>query len=298
MPQRPPNAWTMAQMITSLEGQSEANRERARAYLTRLMFLDCNCWKEGSLSPKDLRVSSWVLLGLSHLGYFATNEQLSFLINTMQVDGWWAIYTEYPNGAESHVEEKYASTYATALSVLALDAQLRMGTADPAKKARVSDAVRRGRAWLLKTRVPEKAIWWDYPFNDAKSESTGISGLVLHVLHRTSNNATELHEIDARWLQGLPELVMDPKHSEKSSVSMDAFGLPDPSSQFPLQWAIIATVDAYPSGTLLQKAKAIVWIDSIANDFDSLAKGVMGEKDWAAAEFLIALRHLDGRAVI
>jgi hypothetical protein len=297
-PQHSPNAWTMAQMAISLEGQSQVNKEHVQRFLSDLMSPDCNCWHEGSQSPKDLRVSTWVLIGMSRLGLSASDEQLDFLLNTMQPDGWWTIYTEHPNKGGMPINQKYASTYATALSLLALSLQSQLKNADPIKKEKVKDAIKRGRNWLLKTRLIGRARWSDYPFNDDKSETLGVTGLVLHVLHSTSENANELNEIDQLWLDDLPGLKMDAKGRETSSVVIDTFNLRDPSSQFPLQWSIVATVDAYPSGTSLQKAKAIVWLDNIAENFEDLAKGVIGETDWIAAELLIALRYLQGEKVI
>ncbi len=150
----------------------------------------------------------------------------------------------------------------------------------------------------MKTRVPGKARWTDYPFNDSRSETLGATGFVIHVLHHVSANAEELQSIDRLWLDDLPTLKMDAKGRENSAVVIDSFTLRDPTSQFPIQWSVIATVDAYPSGTSLQKAKATVWVDGIAGDADELAKGVIGDTDWIAAELLIALRYLQGEKVI
>ena len=104
--------------------------------------------------------------------------------------------------------------------------------------------------------------------------------------------------MDQAWLDSLPNLERDAKASEVSKVVIDSFNLRDPSNQFPLQWSMIATADAYPSGSSLQRAKAIVWLDDIASNFEDIGKGVIGNTDWLASELLISLRILRGDKVI
>jgi serine/threonine protein kinase/class 3 adenylate cyclase len=297
-PRRNPNAWTMSQMVTALEGRSAVNIEYVRSFLAKLVSTECGCWRESPSSPKDLRVSSWVLLGMSRLGLSVNEDQLDFLLNTIHADGWWPIYTEYPKAEGIPITQEYASTYATAMAVLSLQAQSELGKFNPDQNAKVKDALKRGRIWLLKTRMTGEAKWWDYPFNESRSYSLGISGLVLHVLHRTTSTESELKEIDEVWLHNLPNLEMNANARESSQVVVDAFTLRDPSTQFPLQWSIIATADAYASGSSLQRAEAVVWLDNIARNFEELATGVIGNIDWTASELLVSLRYLQDDKII
>jgi serine/threonine protein kinase len=297
-PKRGPNAWTMSQMAVALEGVNQVDKQSLQRFLTDRMSPDCNCWREGANNPKDLRVSGWVLLGMTKAGLSVDDAQIDFFLGNQQPEGWWTIYTDYPHGMGGVLDRRYASTYATAITVLALDSLLHTTQMAASRQEVIQNAVTRARIWLMNTRVPAAARWWDYPFNENKSVSLGISGLVLHVLHKNVGNTADLKAIDQLWLNSLPALTKEAKAREVSDVVIDPFNVRDPSNQFPFQWSVIATVDSYPNGDSMQRAKAIVWTDDFASSFGEMAKSVTGNTDWIASELLISLRFLQGQQVI
>jgi hypothetical protein len=288
----------MSQMAVALEGLNQIDKQSLQRFLTERMVRDCSCWREGVNNPKDLRVSGWVLLGMTKAGFSVSDAQVDFFLSTQQPDGWWMIYTDYPNGVGVPLDQRYASTYATAITVLALDSLLHTAQLEVSRHDTIQNAINRGLTWLMNTRVPGEARWWDYPFNENKSKSVGISGLVLHVLHKNPGSTADLKVIDELWLNSLPALNKDAKAREGTDVVIDPFNVRDPTNQFLLQWSLIATIDSFPDGSSLQRAKAIVWTDNLASGFGEMAKGVIGNTDWIASEFLMSLRSLQGHKVI
>jgi hypothetical protein len=62
-----------------------------------------------------------------------------------------------------------------------------------------------------------------------------------------------------------------------------------------LQWALVATVDAYAAGNLAQRAAAVQWIERILKP--ALLGPEVRSQRWVAAELLFALAHLQAHVV-
>jgi hypothetical protein len=281
----------VAQIITALKGRAEIDENVAYNLFLNDLDANCNCWKTGKNGVGHQSVTSWVLIALSRLERRASKEQIqTFLDNQKKPGGWW---TTYPASSDN----VFASTYATAISVLALREQLQLGLENSEQENKVKEAIQLGRSWLLQTHKGN-ARWSDYPFNNDQQESVGMSGLVLHVLHQTnSNNTQNLQELDQLWLENLPFIGTDAKDKVQSIIF--SMGNTDATKNYTVQWAIIGTVDAYQNGTAYQKAKTRAWMDIfVFNNIEELTDSVIGEMDWTAAELLDAFRYLDGDKLI
>jgi serine/threonine protein kinase len=142
---RNPSPWTMAHIITALKGRAEIDENVAYNFFLNDLDANCNCWKEGKDGVRHQSVTSWVLIALSRLGKRAGKEQIqTFLDNQIKPGGWW---TTYPASSEN----AFASTYATAISVLALREQLQLGFENSEQENKVKEAIQLGRSWLLQT---------------------------------------------------------------------------------------------------------------------------------------------------
>jgi len=126
------------------------------------------------------------------------------------------------------------------------------------------------------------------------------SGLALHVLHRLFD-AAALSEIDRIWLASLPSSIPSAKDKEDSLNATIDIGSgrtdKDKVRQFKLPWIIVATVDAYPSGSLQERAAGFDCLDTYLGQPEP-DEEVSGEGNWVAAGFLLALRHLAGDDVL
>ena len=61
--------------------------------------------------------------------------------------------------------------------------------------------------------------------------------------------------------------------------------------QITLPWMLIATVDAYPNGTIFQKARARNWINAALSKHSVLTADANTE-NWKRAELLYALKYV------
>ena len=65
----------------------------------------------------------------------------------------------------------------------------------------------------------------------------------------------------------------------------------DRFQQITLPWMLIATVDAYPSGDVFQKARARNWIDAALTEHSVLTADA-STNNWWRAELLYALKYV------
>jgi serine/threonine protein kinase len=292
------DVWTTAQMATALHARATIDSARVQEFLTRNCDPATASWNDDPSAPPNVVISGWVAIGMARNGYKMTPAQLEFFLNTQQRDGWWTLYALKSTGP---APPEMASTYATAMATLGIHEQLLLGIDDPKLAERIRTAVKLGRDWIVKTRIPDQARWYDYPSNTGQRVQVGVSGLAMHVLHRTAPTfgaPGDLADIDARWLDNLPRVEMDAKAVETTQISLTLGQREDTTKQYPLQWAFIATADAYPNGSPSARAKALVWIDDILAHLDAITDGVIGKTDWMAAEWLISLRKFNGEKVI
>lgn len=275
--------WSAAQAALALAGAVEIDGQRLAAFVRAKRDPTCDCWVEIPASTNDhcVFISGWILAALAEGGVAATAGELEFLLKEQREIGWWPTF---PVTGES----TSASTYTTAWVLLGLQGQLDKGLIAPQSAQAVKIAIRKGTAWLLSTR--EKARWRPYPYIKSSPLSESVSGVVLHALHRTAADA--VIELDGEWLDSLPERTITAGESENSyveiatgrGVSIDHF------VQIKLPWVLAATVDAFPNGTRLQRAKAQQWIEN-ALDHESTVAADTVQSNWWRSELLYALRH-------
>lgn len=287
-------AWSSAQVMVASEGITQVDSSLARDYLLSQVGPKSSGWRKWkALSrPVHMGASAWCLYALASLRRPVPQPQIEFLFASQkQADrernnGWWAIYP-----AASGAQEN-ASTYATAMAVLALD-ELRRAGALARDSVRASIAIARGVRWLWETRDPDGARWWDYPAAEQQVQSVAVSGLVLHVLHRCSDMS--LVSLDRLWLRSLPLDVPRPKTMEVCcrSLGEEDKALTDDTRYYAYPWAVIATVDAYQSGSLGERASASRWLERASRELDE--RGIRETAQagtWVAAEVLISARTL------
>jgi hypothetical protein len=57
-----------------------------------------------------------------------------------------------------------------------------------------------------------------------------------------------------------------------------------------LSWILAATVKAYPSGSLLQKARTLAWLERVLDD-PAVRRADTRDLDWVRAEMLLGLAY-------
>lgn len=142
------------------------------------------------------------------------------------------------------------------------------------------------------------SLWKDYPTAEYGQESISVSGLVLHVLHRTPGAPPSAN--DSAWMANLPSKLPAPNDGFSSGQEVivgEQTAIPDPTHHFLLPWLIIGTADAYHQGSLSQRAQA----SRLFNEIPEKRRVISAElKDmpWLAAETVIALRQLEGEDIL
>jgi hypothetical protein len=236
---------------------------------------------EGSFGPAP---SAWVIFSLAEIDTPATNGEINFLLGEQHPEGWWPVFPVEDGKSE------YASTYGTAWALLALQYQLSKKLISGNDASRVSAAVSRGAGWLIAKRATGTR-WKDYPLNPNGRFSESISGAALHALHMTSPD--KLSSIDQDWLDNLPSRApsaSDAEHDDYWIDSKDGSHI-DGYTHPKLPWMLVATVDAYPSGSILQRARALQWLESAVQQ-QSVVAADTHPTNWWRAELLYALKYL------
>jgi hypothetical protein len=284
-------AWTVSQMTVALLGHKEADKNTVTTLLDKIRLANCNCWKVVSSAPfQDTASVNWVAFALAKLGQKLPSRDIKIILDN-EHNGWWPAF----RSAAADVEAN-ASTYATAWSLLALNEQLRLGIEEP-QRSEVQAKIALGEAWLVRNSEAGKARWPDYPNAGPTlgKEMIGISGLVVHVLHRLG---ADTRQIDAEWMSDLPADIPKPSDYDANPVfvtmPINNF-VQDNARQLRLPWTIIATVDAYQNGTLSDRARANKWFRQFTNQIGPQVGPMMSNMTaWAASELTIALRYLRG----
>jgi len=286
------NAWTTAQLTVALSGRSDLNAQDLAQFFNGQMHHECNCWREFAGAPNHIGATAWVLIAITRIDASENDELLTFLLANIKPSGWWPIYP-----AEDRPEN--ASTYATAISLLALKEHLDRHKVKPENEGRVRSAIISGQAWLLSTQVPGKARWYEYPNVPDKKTSVGLSGFVLHVLHRLNPNLDP--SLDQLWLRSLPTENPLPTVFDIAAVPVQT----GPSGTVAIdhvryyvtEWVVIGTVDAFKNGSLGEKAAALSKIERMLDNIHEHERDAL-QKPWVSAEFLISLRYLNGENLI
>ena len=285
----PLSAWSAAQDIVSVSDFDPSILDRYKKTFVDFIYANvipgCGCWAETPDRNRDFHnpfISGWIFYALSKMGVPASDDALNTLLLEQSKKGWWSTFP-VNNGKE------YASSYTTAWALLGLFSQKEKGYISKEKSADVEKALKRGSEWLLSVR--EGPRWKSYPYyTEEATESESISGLVLHVLNKILGEEA-IREVNEEWIDDLPERVILASDVENYDIQIQtpsgaAF---DHFKQLQMPWATVATVDAYASGTVAQRAKVIQWLEDIFNDKSVQALDARG--DWWRAEVLYSLNY-------
>ena len=285
------DAWTSAQILVALKENSggqatHAGTKSIDRYFRSAAGPECACWRRVPTGnyPSHLGVTSWALWALARYGIPAQRGEIEFLLSAQGADGGWPLF----GGADPKV---FASSYATAAAILALEQQSAREK-DRKRRERIVAAVGRGAEWLKGRAIAGKARWADYPDSpEGKKEYLGLSGFVLFALHRVG--ASGLAGLDQAWISELadetPALLADEASGMKVWVGKRSH--PDDTLYRALPWTIVATTYAYPNVSTLEKVRASRWLERALAPGAPVHALVGSELDAAlVAEALFALR--------
>jgi hypothetical protein len=246
----------------------------------------CHCWPQFSNLPPNIAATAWVLRAFALAKQNPGEMELQFLL-TRQRDGAWPLY--------DNTEDR--STFATALGVLALYDLLRANVLTARQQSDCEVALDRGVAFLRGSNSGNR--WRYYPARADSSTSDADSGLVIYTLHYVGKGDRKL---DRLWLDSLPHDRLASRDDEISNTRWlypsDQLKPPVPDSirHLRLPWIVAATVSAYQSGTIWQKAKAAELFDAIFDQADDAS--LVPPENFKRAELLIALRLLEQTCAI
>ena len=282
------NAWAVAQTWAALDGLEPSLRTRApelRAFMTQRRDASCVCWRETDDKLPHTVATAWVLYTLALYDQPAEPEEIAALLDRQGAEGWWAMFPATP-------DPRNASTAATAWASLALHAQLSHHLIEGAQQERVAEAISRAESWLQSHAVPGRARWTEYApehVAEMNEDYLAVSGFTMHALRTVA----DVSQFDHAWLAELPRRVPGLTESEtaKGQVfrSKNQFTLDD-VRHYRFPWMLKTTVDAYPNGTNLEKARALVWIEKALDR--PLTSSDFRNEEWTIAETVFVLRQI------
>jgi len=281
-------SWSIAQATVASHKLKPFETKRIANFFRAEADPSCGCWREipGHTHPRHVAASGWIIFALAEISEPATSAEISFFTGEQQIGsegGWWSVFP-----VESE-DSQHASTYATAWAVLALHKQRSTKGLSTGDDLAARLAIDKGAGWLINRREP-RARWKDYPKSTSGKTSESISGFVVHVLHQVWPH--NLREIDRAWLDNLPTpppAVGDADHGYRWITGKDGNHL-ESIVQIRLPWMLIATVDAYPSGGIWQRVRALLWMEQALQQESITAE--TQERNWWRAELLYALRYV------
>ena len=285
------NTWAVAQFTVALGDASPVEPAAIQRFYETNIDPDCACWRETPQHPPHTGATGWTVFSMSSMRIKAPPRVLAYLLALQSPDGWWPIHP-------TRLEPKSASTYSTAWATLALCSQLPLQQPGEwaaelgADVGKIKFAIENALNWLAKNEISQSARWLDYPANSAGIKSSSVAGLVIHVMQRCGyhDGTAKLHQ---RWLDTLPVEVSNANTTEVSNIDIQLKGGGldfDRTRHYVLQWGLIATVDAYASGGLMQHAAALQWIERILSP--GLVSPEVRNQHWVSAELLYALKYL------
>lgn len=281
------NPWTLAQISMALPNEARKHKKEILRRLEHWRHPNGIGWVEFE-SDESLKVPviSWVLASKATVLGGPDREEVNLLIGSQNHDGWWGVYMETDNS-------KFASTYATAVAVIAL-CEVSKSNEMPDLDPKIHAAVRSASDWL---RVKRKgAFWMDYP-NLNGTVRPALTGIVLHSLHMAemcldSVNSVELADFDREYLASLRLEKVAPEYSEVAGFNIHNNHIDHVRIYFyPSQ--MLGVSAAYRSGYLRNRAEAIEWLEQAAKEM-LRARNIAREQPWVAAEYLIALQVVLG----
>ncbi len=281
------NPWTLAQISLALPNESRAHKQEILRRLEHWRHPQGTGWVEYE-SDESLKVPvlSWVLISKATVLGGADKKELELLISRQNPDGWWGVYMETENS-------KFASTYATAVAIIALCEVSRSGVI-PELDPEIRPAVRSASDWL---RVKRKgALWMDYP-NLNGTVRPALTGIVLHSLHTAERclgdgSSAELADFDREYLANLRFEKVAPEYSEVAGFNIHENKI-DHVRVYYYPSHMLGVAAAYKSGYLRNRVEAIAWLEQTAKEI-LRARNIAREQPWVAAEYLMALQVILG----
>ena len=275
-------AWPAAQAIVSTLNP----RQDVLVAISKQKDASCHCWPQFSNLPPNIAATAWVLRAYALAKQSPGEMEVEFLL-TRQCDGAWPLYDA------THDQ----STFATALAVLALYDLVHAGVLSAEQLPHAEVALDRGVAFLRGSNSGNR--WRYYPARSDSSVSDADSGLTIYTLHYVGKGDAKL---DRLWLDSLPHDNLSSRDDEisntrwlyRSDVSQPP--VPDSVRHLRLPWIVAATVSAYPSGGLWQRAKAAALLEEIFTQSGD-SSSLIPPENFKRAELLIALRHLAENAL-
>jgi hypothetical protein len=286
-PLDPVSPWVAADIVVSLPKDMPVDAADFNQYLVKFRAPGCFCWSEYSNTPFHLGMTSWVLMTLTKLRLPDADKVADFLLTNQKPDGWWPIYP-------AQNSDRNASTYATAIVALALANYKEETQLTANDQVRIQNAIAGGVGWLRRQQVD--GVWKDYPKAPDGIPSLSLSALALHAIHRLDPSNYDA-QLSTKWLDRLPT-ELPPSALEYDSSAHPVFLLngelaKDSVRYLLVPWEIVATVDAFPDGTVMQKVKALDWFTRALEKVRGL-ESTLDEQTWQVAEGLIALRSARG----
>jgi hypothetical protein len=276
--------WSTAQALYAIGGKADIDPERLTTFIRGGRDAGCSCWVEIPSTTTDqcIFISGWVLAALAKVGVAASADEVEFLLREQHGSGWWSTFPV-------RGETLSASAYATAWALLGLHEQRTRNLIPQQHVRAVELAIQNATTWLLSTRE-KQARWKPYPTMMRSAASESISGVVLHALHLTAPG--DVAAIDKEWLDNLPPRAVATSDHENSYVEITtARGRSiDHFVQIKLPWLLVATVDAFPNGDRVQRARATRWLENQINQESVLAADTV-QHNWWRAELLYSLLH-------
>jgi hypothetical protein len=284
--------WSAAQAVAAVHDvdKSKLDVQHIVDFINSGKAQMCECWAETPDRSRDFHnpfIAGWILYAFAEMGIPSSRATLETLLSEQQIGGWWSTFP-------ANNDRQYASTYTTAWVLLGLSKQKQKGYVSADQISAVDKALIRGTEWLLSAR--NHARWKNYPYltADEASQSESISGVVLHAINNVIDvEAMKLdkEQLNKEWLEKLPDRIVTAGETEKVYI-----GIPTKSGwafdhfeQLPMPWLTVATVDAFPSGNVFQRAKALKWLENVLDD-ESVSSSD-SRNNWWRAELLYSLNY-------
>lgn len=279
--------WAAAQAAAAVANMESVilDKRAITSFVRSNSVPNCACWTEIPTNTTDAQsifISGWVMTTLADMDIPATSAEIRYVLDSQNKNGWWPIF----NGV---TQTQYASTYSTSWILLGLLGQKSKGFIIEQDAQSVDAAITDASNWLLSVRL-KGARWKPYPNLHSSNESESISGLVLHVLHLSVPE--QVAALDNEWIGSLPAATVAASDSENYYLDLEVVNTRaiDHFVQIKMPWMVIATVDAFSSGDIFERTKALLWLERVL-DHESVALADAREVSWWRAEILYALRY-------
>jgi hypothetical protein len=192
--------------------------------------------------------------------------------------------------------DSFASTYATAWSLLALNACKTDPLLPQSLRDSMSTACASAVSWMVPLHEHSKAIWKDYPHHLQGEASVSNSALIVHALMEAGG---EERVIIAKLWGGTarPDTIDVGKKEAPVDIWVRTGGeyIPDASIYFAvLPWVLIANEDSYQYCGLMGRIMLTKSTRRLLRESWQRSGTAPGD-EWMASEALIALNYVKQR---